>query len=655
MKLFLSDHTPCHAFMDVAHFNSHVKFFKDHQGIVTKDHSNESGNEMLISSEMSSDYHTIESNDDGVAAAYLTASGERACVRLCQATTVHGMFLSGRRSTLSAVVSTGDETDTIVETIPPYNVYQAVTNDGRPADVLDEETIFEQVLLGEESAIFSGTGQGPVSVQVSVSAAIISLFVHGGLAEDEDMGQIPRHLCQLEMNTRAMTQMNRLYDASQVVDDEAKIAQGRAETMSDEAGLVVTAQGRGKHGNHFSVVPIYITPFSFARGEDAPEGSAIITSIESVMDVPHILKGDPRGILITLKEVVDLWDVLLPGMDVLKHSLQENNTTTDSEAYATKVFSILLATMQQVYGGLKTCADWSKLYARLSQSKELRDYDFLRVRDRLSWPERNYMVYQLMGAVTKLRVSLLDGLGRVCATKLACMSRYPQVSKQDLYNPNRAYYDSSGPQKFKVVGRVVTVECVALNQGLVLDSKSLNMCKAFSKGILKRVNQATNTAFADFLNEFLVCARKEGERKKYWLGNTDMQMDEILKQRRMEAYRAICDGSTNNNHLQKLQHSLRKPLPEVLLYFESITLGENSAQGVCQAKSDRGNNVFTWLVCLLTSTFSFARENQLPGEERSDCAHSQMMIFVRNNGIRSLEDPGRNTLYQGVASSFKVC
>jgi hypothetical protein len=45
-----------------------------------------------------------------------------------------------------------------------------------------------------------------------------------------------------------------------------------------------------------------------------------------------------------------------------------------------------------------------------------------------------------------------------------------------------------------------------------------------------------------------------------------------------------------------------------------------------------------------------------PGGNRRDGAHSQMMIFVRNNGITPvLKGTKGELLHHGVATSFKVC
>jgi hypothetical protein len=94
---------------------------------------------------------------------------------------------------------------------------------------------------------------------------------------------------------------------------------------------------------------------------------------------------------------------------------------------------------------------------------------------------------------------------------------------------------------------------------------------------------------------------------------------------------------------------------EMVTHLRSIQLGENSAYGVCQAKSTTGHEVISWLVCLLTSSFAFANMDP-PGGDRRDRAHSQMMIFVRNNGITPvLKETKGELLYDGVATSFKVC
>jgi hypothetical protein len=657
MKLFFKDHTPCLSFMDLDHFKSHATFFKDIRGINVMDYDN-----LCSDNESNSKYYTIEQDSEQDTAAYLTPCGERAVTSLCKFTTAYGRFRKGDddEGVLDEmkVESTEDDTGTIMERVPPYNVYQAVNTDNTPATVLDAESNFRQIPLSDEVTIFEGASQSPVVVQVSASMAIISLFLHGGFSKVEGLASghsvVPRNFCQLEMNTRPMTQTYRLYDTRAVAADEAAIAQERATAMSDAAGLVVTAQGRGRVGNNFSVVPIYITPFKVELAEDAPEGSAPVTSIENVMDMPRSLEGDPRGIIITTREVLDLWEVLFPEIDFLQQVLKENTTHSGTEAYATKAFSLLLATMQHVFGGLKTCADWSKLYARLSQSKLIEGYSFLRVKKSLSWPERNYMVYEMMAAVTELRVSLLDGLGRACATKLACMSRIPQVTMEDMDNPKDTFVNNGSP-KFNVVGKAVTVECIALNQGTVLDSESVSMCRAFSKGILFRVNQTTNTGFADLLNEFLDHARHEGQRKKYWLGASDEEMGEIMDNRRLAAYKIICDHSSNNNHLTTLQQSTKKTENAMIDRLTSMSLGANSAYGVCQAKSNTGHEVMSWLVCLLTSTFAFATLDP-PGGNTGSRAHSQMMIFVRSNGITPVpKETTEELLYQGVATSFKVC
>jgi hypothetical protein len=92
-------------------------------------------------------------------------------------------------------------------------------------------------------------------------------------------------------------------------------------------------------------------------------------------------------------------------------------------------------------------------------------------------------------SVPTLGVGLLDGLGRISATKFASISRYPQTTYDALDNPNLAFARPAllrkhrgekpiaTPLCLKVIGQEATVKCIALNQGRIFDRDRLVACK----------------------------------------------------------------------------------------------------------------------------------------------------------------------------------
>jgi hypothetical protein len=649
MKIVFEDGTPCTSFKDVAHLNSHIKFFNDHHKM--------GFNMALDATTSSGEMHIIK---EGVL--YLTSEGSVALTILCTATTAFGALRRGEKAGLvrMKVDSMEGALSAVAGTVPEYSILRPKAYGNADIPTLNQECTFEKVDVADESTILASTGPGPVGCEVKVSPAILSLFLHGGLAEkrrqpEELKGQhLWRHLCEPPVNTRTSIIMKRLYDEKVVAVEETKTAQHSPTVMSDEAGLVVTAMGKGRHGNTFSGHCFYVLAYSIASNADVPEESAKVCSFECAMDMPATLEGDPRAKTITKAEVLQLWDLLFSGMDEVQIQ-RPDNTDTDTEASATKAFSMLLATMQLVYGGLKTCQDWSKLYLQLSSSNKLSEYNLGRVLASLTWPERNFMVYAFMGVITRLRISLLDGLGRVSATKLACISRYPQVSREDLTNPNLSFV-SGGVPNFGVVGQEAVVRCISLNQGPDLNRSSIEMCSGFSDGILQRVNQPTRTGIMDFLNEFLIRAATDKERQKFWCGATAAEMTQGLEKRRIAAYHCILDNRSNNWHLKELQKgwytSTRKTLQSLIDWCTLFKLGK-AKNGLCHAHTDKGHEVLKWLVAILVSGFYFPTED--PAERNKDRSYSQMLILVRKNGFGTPKKPKEDFLYAETGRAFKVC
>jgi hypothetical protein len=657
MKLFFEDGTPCHSFLDLAHCISHGEFFKDHHGMHFEECFAAGGDGSL---------YKTKSTDEGPAA-YLTESGSKALAALCKATTAFGAFRKGDKGVLKEMgVATPDgESGGLVEKIPSYRVLRAVTKGNLTADTdLDRESNFQPVALADEHAILAGPGSGPVVVETDASTAILSLFLHMGMTDKKRQPEelngvnLPRHLCQLKVNTRCMPAMTRLYDAKKVASDEgkARVASlgGATATskMSDEAGLVLTAMGRGEAGNTFALQPFYATVYSVTKGDASLPQSAEVISIESVMDVPTTLEDNPRAAIITAKEVRNLWDLLFLGMEEVKITLPEDES--DTEAQATKAFALLVATMYQVFGGLKTCADWSKLYMRLCQSDKLSRYNLDRVLESLTWPERNHMVYYMFAAVTNLRISILDGLGRVSGSKLACISRYPQVSHNGLVYPNRSFVQG-GPPDFSVVGETVALRSIAFNQGPYVGPARLQMCSEFSKGVLKRVNQVTNTGLFDFVHDYVVLAAAPENREKYWCGTTDTELKQLQEQRRKEAFGILLDDTNDNRHLKLVHQSSQ--LGELKRNCINNFHGRrNVNSGLCMASSNQGHALLTWLVYIMASSFYFPTKE---GQGKKDVSYSEMLIFTRNGGIRGLCSPlelqKKDLLYANDAYNFQVC
>jgi hypothetical protein len=80
---------------------------------------------------------------------------------------------------------------------------------------------------------------------------------------------VKRIICQPQVNTRSVTNNRRLYDKEQIARDEEE----KKDVYSDEAGLIVTALGGGRNGNHFGTHDYVIVPYSICDGSNAPEVS----------------------------------------------------------------------------------------------------------------------------------------------------------------------------------------------------------------------------------------------------------------------------------------------------------------------------------------------------------------------------------------------
>jgi hypothetical protein len=263
------------------------------------------------------------------------------------------------------------------------------------------------------------------------------------------------------------------------------------------------------------------------------------------------------------------------------------------------------------------------------------------------------MVYQFMGAVTEIRISFLDGLGRATAAKLACMSRYPQTSYNDLLNPNCSFVIGMNP-KLGVVGARAVTRCISLNQGKVLSDRSVKMCSDYSNGVLRRVNQVTKYGISDFVTEFLVSAASDEVRKNFWCGSTDKEMFQILDERREAAYHSIFKDTSSSPLLEELRRSYGTTAG--VEFCQRQAFGRVDT-GLCAARATRGHDVLKWLVSILASSFYFAtQEAEL--KRYPDRSYSQMLILVRNNGLPPTTTPPSTlstTLFGHFAHAFKVC
>lgn len=650
---------PC--FTDVAHLLSHVEFFKRYYKLQTDfDIVGNCG-----------PCHKIKSTSEKESVVELTAKGQILLNAVCRATTAFGRCrypedMKGMTVEMPAGMDTDNEKGEVkLQTFPLYKATSAVasTNAG-----LDRETNFVPVDVDEALAVLASNV--PVAFEAKASSAILSLFLRIALSKRDNLpdeikgGHIQRLLCQPEVNTRSVTEMIRLYDENRInLDcDSAK------PESSDEAGLVETALGRGKRGNNFIGQDYYVVPYSICASEGAPEGSAEVYSIEVAMSLLTRLEGHPKAKIARVDEVESLWDLLFGRMTKVRPEF-DNETTT--EAKAAKAFSQLLGAMEQVFGGLKTGQDWVMLYLRLCDCDKLRPYNLGRVVATLPWPEISYMVHHMMGAVSPLSVGLLDGLGRIAATKLASISRFPSTSYKELNHPSRAYsqhenpFEVSSPPDFRVIGQQGCVKFISLNQAPILGPASLEMCRAFSEGILTRVTQVTTPGIRDLVHGHL--NRAPMDRENFCIGSTEDAMTDSFEKLREQAYDTILNGSTTNPHLLSIQREEARTgetVAELRTYCSQKQLGFQKSSGLAEptTKVKTPHRLITWLVHILTNSFFFATKERT---SRGDFSYNQMLILTRNNGNQGLLPLPRNTqnpldeddnLYSGgEAANFKVC
>lgn len=636
---------PCTSFKDVAHVLSHIAFFTDHYGLVTQ--FNIEG--------ASGEYHNITTNEDGRRVCQLTSKGRNALsAEVCNGTTAFGRPLGpgdmkGFEANMPHTAGTGKTVK-----LPHCPLYQATSADPNASTGLHRETNFTLVEDADISAVLAS--KIPVAFETHSSTGVVSLFMRTSLCQigtlpDEITGKrIQRHLCQPKMNARTVIENARLYDGEKLLLSE----------VNDDAGLIETALGRGHAGNNFIGPEIFLAPYSFCETGSAPEGSAEVYTVEVAMDLVTTLENNPKARIITQEEVRFLSNVLVTGMTEEAVAGPEfGEEMENSEVRATRAFTQLLGTIHEVYGGLKTTEDWLRLYKRLCNCGKLRKYNLERVSEELPWPELNYMVHHMMGAVSPLSVGVLDGLGRICATKLASISRYPQLTYYELNNPSSAVVPPSDYPDFRVIGQKGTVKCLTLNNGSIWGEASLKMCREYSKGVLTRSTQATSTGLRDLLNEFLT--KVQAEREKYYCGNTCEEMEASFDKLREEAYDCIFgDATTTNNHL-KLIHAQemakkQRTLEKVKADCSRTRLGHRKHNGLTIAVTAEPNHLITWLVYVLTNGFFFATKALCP--ESPDESYSQMLILLRNNGnqerLKQHKDHDGNLYAKGETARFKV-
>jgi hypothetical protein len=672
------DEEVCNSFKDVAHLKAHIAFFKEYHSLETV---------FNIDGEKGP-YHNIKEGTDGLKVCQLTEKGmELLDKTVCRGTTAFGKMrvptkvCSPTKETkvdknfVEGAVPGPDTLDTPVIKLPECPLFEATLAGGcGEKTCLHQETHFVAVREGEEPSVL--TSKVPVALQVVASPAILSLFLRTSLCEikslPEDLAaplthKIQRHLCQPMVNIRAVTDIGRLYDEKMVKEErrmnkaQANQFSGERVVMSDKAGLIQTAMGNGNPGNNFVEHDFYLVPYSVSDSASAPEGSAEVTTVEVTMDLLTLLEGHPKAKTIAVEEVESLWDALFTGQAKFRPDF--GTDTEGSDVKATKAFAQLIGTMQQVFGGLKTAEDWVQLYMRLCNCDQLRPYDFGRLAVTLPWPELNYMIHHLMGAVSPLGIALLDGLGRVSATKLASISLYPATSYRQLIEPNKAYAlcsEKGGVGEalpdFRVVGEPGIVKCIALNQGGTLGQASLNMCQEFSKGVLKRATQPTSMGLRDLLSDFLQKAVTEN-REKFVFGTTVDDLTRSSDLLREAAYEIIFEEGTSNNHLKLVQASetdaKNKTLKSVKEECIEFKWGRKTAAGPTECSLGR-HTLVTWLVNLMTHSFFFASKVPTTIGDRS---YREMLILLRNNGNQRLHSGNRDgmNLYKAsMVANFKV-
>jgi hypothetical protein len=654
---------PC--FTDVAHALSHVAFFTDYYKLKTKfDITGASG-----------ECHSIVTNSNNEAMVQLTQKGQVRLDAVCKATTAFGRCrypsdMSGMQVTMPAPLD--EATEKGEARLPTCQLYKATAGVGSTnAAGLDKETNFARVEVADEPAVLASSV--PVAFEAKASSAIIALFMRSSLSEIDNLPEqieskhVQRLLTQPNVNTRSVTEMTRLYDEARIGEDELE--------SSDDAGLVETAQGKGKRGNNFIGQDYYVVPYSICKSEKAPKGSAEVFSAEVAMGLWTTLEGRPKAKIATVDEVESLWDLLFPGRTAARPDFV-NKAGGSDEAHAARVFSQLLGTMEEVFGGLNTEEEWADLCLRLCNCDQLRDYNLGRVMVNLPWPEINFFVHHMMGAVSPLGVAILDGLGRICATKLASINRYPSTTYSELNHPHLSYsgqpivdrnafdLDYANPPAFGVIGQQGVVKVISINQSPILGKASLAMCRAFSEGILSRVTQVTTPGLQDFVHGFLNQAPLK--RDKFCIGVTEEEMTDSFHVLREEAYSLILNDSTSNRHLVKIHElELEKrgmAVADFRLHCTKVRLGVQKNSGLAEPNSMReGYRLITWLVHIMTNSFFFATKART---NSGDSSYDQMLILSRNNGNRGLlrlppnkKNPfdEKDNLYSGVAANFKVC
>jgi hypothetical protein len=293
--ILINDTTRCPSFADLNHLNSHIQFFRDHKKMNFE--------QMIMDPSKGSSLYTMHKWEKGPAVK-LTSLGLKALHTMCKATTAFGKLRETNKDGMSGmkvedhVTSTGAAAAGTL-TDPQFKLLQSRTTGDTgdaAATVLDGESTFEKLDGADKEEVFYSS-KGPVAVEVGVSTALMTLFYHGGMCVKKGQPKelcdqhIPRNTCGPPMNTRAITNMKRLFDRRIVARDEAMIGEGSATVMSDEAGLVATALGKGRGGNSFREHPFYIVAYSVADGTNANRESAGVRSNESVMDLPNKSKG----------------------------------------------------------------------------------------------------------------------------------------------------------------------------------------------------------------------------------------------------------------------------------------------------------------------------------------------------------------------------
>lgn len=676
LVVVLDDHGDvCNSFRDVAHLKSHIAFFEKYHRLETC---------FKVDGEKGP-FHDIKEGTGGLKVCQLTKEGmDLLDGKVCRGTTAFGKLRGPTKICVQTkddnvgndfvggpapVPATLDRSN--FTKLPECPLYEATLGGGSgEKSHLHQGTNFVAVREGEEPSVLAS--KVPVALQVVASPAILSLFLRTSHCEIKSLPleiqkdskhKIQRHLCQPMVNIRAVTDIGRLYDGKKIK-EEIRMNNGQSNqflgdkvVMSDKAGLIQTAMGNGEPGNNFTAHDFYLVPYSVCDSAAAPEGSAEVTTVEVTMDLLTALEGRPKAKIIAVEEVQLLWDALFTGHAEIQPEF--GTDTEGSEFKATKAFAQLIGTMQQDFGGLKTAKDWVKLFMRLCNSDQLRTYNFGRLALTLPWPELNYMIHHLIGAVSPLGIGLLDGLGRVSATKCASIALNPATTYNQLICPNKAYAFRSNAKEplpdFRVVGEAGIVKCIVLNQGGTLGQASLDMCQEYSKGILNRATQPTRIGLRDLMSDFLHKAVAE-RRQNFAFGTTVDSMTANNDTLREAAYEIIFEEGTSNNHLKLVQASettaKNKMLESVKAECIRAKWGRKTASGPTECNL-KGHILVSWLVNLMTNSFFFATKAPTDFE---DSSYREMLILLRNNGNQRLKhDKGVNLYKASMLANFKVC